>query len=293
MSEHPFQDELPLFALGALASPDRQRVDEHLASGCAVCRGELASLEQTVALLPLSLAAEPPPADLKERLMARLAEEMARERRAATPESKAGDAVSLAPSARATPGALRTEPAVSNVVPFRPMRLLALAASLLLAALLGGLWMAARREVDVLAHENAELQKSLRTQRQQHGTQLASQAREVAWLHDPRVQIALLKGLESTSLARAKLLFNPESKKGLLYVEGLPPLPLEKSYELWVFVKDTPLPADVFDAASGSAVFPISKLDGAAPGTKFAVTIEPRGGLPKPSGAIVLVGNTL
>ena len=52
------------------------------------------------------------------------------------------------------------------------------------------------------------------------------------------------------------------------------------------------MPAGTFDAKEGGAtVIPISKQEnlGEAP-VKFAVSIEPKGGVASPTGAIVLVG---
>ena len=67
------------------------------------------------------------------------------------------------------------------------------------------------------------------------------------------MQVALLKGLEGNPAASAKLLWNPGTKQGILWVSGLPPLPLEKSYELWAFVGDQPVPAGTFDAKGDGA----------------------------------------
>jgi anti-sigma-K factor RskA len=122
--------------------------------------------------------------------------------------------------------------------------------------------------------------------------QMALTSQEVAWLKDPRVEVALLKGLEGNPAARAKLLWNPATKQGILWVSGLPPLPPGKSYELWAFAGDGPVPAGTFDAkADAVTVIPIPKqesLDDA--GVKFAVSVEPKGGVPTPTGAIVLAG---
>jgi hypothetical protein len=165
---------------------------------------------------------------------------------------------------------------------------LGVAASLLLAATFGALWITTRADLAAMRENVARLERTGRANEKQMA--LASQ--EVAWLKDPRVQVALLKGLEATSSARAKLLWNPGTKQGILWVSGLPPLPLEKSYELWAFVGDQPVPAGTFDAASGAGtVIPISRqetLDDSP--VKFAVSVEPKGGVPKPTGAIVLVG---
>ena len=52
------------------------------------------------------------------------------------------------------------------------------------------------------------------------------------------------------------------------------------------------LPAGVFDAdASGRAIFESSDLSAIGAAENFAVTVEPRGGVPAPTGPIVLVGS--
>ncbi len=165
---------------------------------------------------------------------------------------------------------------------------LGVAASFMLAAAFGALWYATRADLAATRENAARLEAMVRERDRQAA--LASQ--EVAWLKDPRVQVALLKGLEANPAARAKLLWNPGTKQGILWVSGLPPLPLEKSYELWAFVGDQPVPAGTFDAtAEAATVIPIGRqetLDEAP--VKFAVSVEPKGGVPQPTGAIVLAG---
>jgi anti-sigma-K factor RskA len=165
---------------------------------------------------------------------------------------------------------------------------LGVAAACLLAAALGVLWVKTRADLAATRENVARLEQTVR----EHERQMALTSQEIAWLKDPRVQVALLKGLEGNPAARAKLLWNPATKQGILWVSGLPPLPLEKSYELWAFVGDQPVPAGTFDASSGAGtVIPISRqetLDDAP--LKFAVSVEPKGGVPKPTGAIVLAG---
>jgi len=165
---------------------------------------------------------------------------------------------------------------------------LGVAASFMLAAAFGALWFATRADLGATRANVAQLEGMLHDRDQE----LKEKEHELAWLKDPRVQVALLKGLEANPAARAKLLWNPGTKQGILWVSGLPPLPLEQSYELWAFVGEQPVPAGTFDArADGATVIPISKQEnlGEAP-VKFAVSVEPKGGVPKPTGAIVLVG---
>ena len=165
---------------------------------------------------------------------------------------------------------------------------LGVAASFMLAAAFGALWYATRADLAATRENVARLETMVK----ERDRQISLTSQEISWLKDPRVQVALLKGLEGYPAARAKLLWNPGTKQGILWVSGLPPLPLEKSYELWVFVGDQPVPAGTFDAkGDGATVIPISKQESFDDRpVKFAVSVEPKGGVPAPTGAIVLVG---
>ena len=259
MAEHRFLEDLPVHALGALAGDDLRRLEAHLAEGCDLCEAELFALREAAALFPTRCPGDLFPAGLKAKVMAAID----------------------APSRFRTSGA---SPAESGGSPSPIIWGLAIAASLMLAAALGALWYTTRLDLATLRNDNARLDSLIK-----------AQEKELAWLKDPVVQVAMLKGLEGNPNAKAQLLWHPGTKQGILYVKGLPPLPLEKSYELWAFVDGQPVAAGTFDARPGDAtVFNISRQEsfGDKP-TKFAVSIEPKGGVPKPTGAIVLVGENL
>jgi anti-sigma-K factor RskA len=168
---------------------------------------------------------------------------------------------------------------------------LALAATFLLAVALGALWLKARDENERLATDLVRARsETVRLTRRWE-----SERKESAWIHDPRVQIAMMKGLAGSESAKARLVWHPEKKRGVLFVDGLPPLPLEKSYELWAFVGDTPRRAGVFDAKAGETnVISLADLGPAADKpTKFAVSVEPKGGVAAPTGTVVLAGENL
>ena len=70
-------------------------------------------------------------------------------------------------------------------------------------------------------------------------------------------------------------------------VAGLPRVPEGKAYELWAFHSGTPRPAGVFHVDdAGHAAVGVAAAGGAVDG--FAVTVEPAGGVPAPTGPIVL-----
>jgi anti-sigma-K factor RskA len=75
MSAHqPYEEDLALYALGALPPGDRMALEKHLDS-CAPCRRELEQLRGDMALLAWSSAGAKPPARARERLMKSVARE--------------------------------------------------------------------------------------------------------------------------------------------------------------------------------------------------------------------------
>jgi len=69
--EHPFIDDIPAYALGALDTADAQGLEAHL-QGCEMCRAELASYRALNEILLTSTPPQPPPAMLRRRLQERL-----------------------------------------------------------------------------------------------------------------------------------------------------------------------------------------------------------------------------
>jgi anti-sigma-K factor RskA len=243
--------------------PRTSRLAEEFAAWCDALEAELDVTDEGAPAPPETA----PPPELKERVLWQI-------------RGERGEAAS-APPRRTSPG-----------MPDRGLATmtwaLGVAASFMLAAAFAALWYATRADLGATRANVAQLEGMV----QDKDRDLKAKDAELAWLKDPRVQVALLKGLESNPTAKAKLLWHPQTKQGILWVSGLPPLPLEKSYELWAFVGDQPVPAGTFDArADGATVIPISKQEnlGEAP-VKFAVSVEPKGGVPAPTGAIVLVG---
>lgn len=73
--QHPEQDDIPAFALGALDREEALQVREHLAR-CPSCRAELAAYHAVVGLLCYAVAPQEPPAQLRERILTHIAVEI-------------------------------------------------------------------------------------------------------------------------------------------------------------------------------------------------------------------------
>jgi anti-sigma-K factor RskA len=111
-------------------------------------------------------------------------------------------------------------------------------------------------------------------------------------LSDPQVRPVRLAGLSPSPGASAYLLWNPAARAGVLLTSGLPQIPPNRIYELWAIAGNQPVPAGIFGVdEAGHAFLRLSSLPRAKRFDKFAVTLEPAGGVPKPTGPTHLLGS--
>jgi anti-sigma-K factor RskA len=281
VSEHDAYLELAaLYAVGALPELERARFEAHLAEGCAECEAELAALRPAVDALAAVVEPAPPSTDLRARVLAL----------AAPPPAPARDE-------RAAP-------------PRRASRwpLFAAAASVLIAALLGAqvvslqnslreaqaqaldLGRALAAEQETLQKVRAELDES-RAAQQVLTAQVATLEATARVLTAPSTRTVALAGQGPGASARARAFLSPDTRTLILYAYDLPALPADRTYQAWVIPGKVPVPIGVFDPeVSGFARHEAVEVTGLEAPVTVAVTIEPRGGLPQPSGPIVLAG---
>jgi anti-sigma-K factor RskA len=119
---------------------------------------------------------------------------------------------------------------------------------------------------------------------------LAQRDEMLTFLRSAHVQVISLAGLEMAKSAGAFLLYDLETKKAFFYAFNMPPLPPGKTYQLWAII-DKPFSAGVFSTDEGhKSRLVIRSLPDLSQVTKFAVSLEPEGGRPQPTGAIYLAG---
>lgn len=149
---------------------------------------------------------------------------------------------------------------------------------------------------DTLSHREVEIGQ-LRTlvaqQEQEAGIlrkALAQRDEISVFLRSPTVKVISLAGSAAAKSAGALLLYDPDSKKAFFYAFNMPPLVERKTYQLWAIV-DKPVSAAIFTTDPGhKSRLVIRNIPELAHASKFAVSVEPEGGRPQPTGEIYLLG---
>ncbi len=253
-----FEELAAVRALDALDGADRARFEAHLAGGCARCEAVLRDSAEALAGVAREAPPLAPPPEIRRALLERL-------------QPSAPRPVARARRFGWVPWALGT-----------------VAAALVAAAVTGTL-VAVRYQASLehMARETAAIRARVDAQDLAIRTQLTGYREIVDLLRDPATRIVPLHGAGPAPQALGRMVWHP-ARGGQLFVASLPPPPAGKTYELWTITAGAPRRAGVFTTdASGSETQPVTTT-AQPPVDVFAVTIEPRGGVPAPTGPIVL-----
>jgi anti-sigma-K factor RskA len=260
MNRHVQPEDSDLYALGALDGDEKQALEAHLRL-CSECARAVEAARQRVALLGLAAPAQAPPARVKEELLRRARAERAPHK-------------TLVRDAEKTRGF-----GFGWLTPAFGV------ATIIFAALAAAFWMKDARDlrrIHALEGQLAEVQT-----RSQQIARASGEANELLeWPGTQRVALMPQPGMPK---GRAGVLYNREM--GMVACSGwLPAPPKGKSYQLWLVpMEGNPMSLQVF--SHGEWDKPMAMH--VAPGMEakaFAVTEEPEGGMPQPTGPKVLVG---
>ncbi len=260
MNVHPIREEdFDLYALGALEGDEKDAIESHVPS-CSECAEKLAHAQGRMALLAFAVPRVEPSPRVKERLMRQLH---------ATVE---GPGVGRGPIKPERAGGFFGRWWAAVLVP--------VAAALALATIF--LWsqkMQLDRQLADLRSSMQQLQKQLDD---------ARAAEDLMSAHD--TVVVALAAQRNMPQGSALVLYN--ARLGVMFYEGkLGPAPVGKSYQLWLVpVSGNPISAAVFNPESAQTNAFTMKFPQGTIAKAFAVTLEPSGGRPQPTGPLVLVG---
>lgn len=270
MTHQDVYESAPEYVLGTLDEMTRARILAHL-SGCPACRAEVAAVSQTFDAIGRSVPELAPPAGLRDRILA------------------------IPAAATQRPGVVTAPPGM----PERGTSVLSVAMRIAAVAVLAVAlwqWAAARQELTQLRQRVAELQAEtgdLLVARVSLEEQVRTVTHQTQVLRASDMVTYTLAAQPVAAGAHARAYVS--HKDGMVFTaEGLPAAPTGKVYQLWVIVNAKPISVGVFSPDATGRVHAVMDTPpiNAMPGT-VAVTLEPTGGLPQPSGAVYLAGNAL
>lgn len=287
MAEKDYKENLVAHALDSLDENERRELDALLADD-ALLRAEFDELRETAAAL--SFAAEPlePSANVRSRIFEKIRQTPQIEKPKFTVieggknKSAAKEPVTFTIAEARGRGFWNT---FSKVV--------AVAASIAVIILAYSLINATRQNARAQAEIAGLNQRITQTEQNLNKTsgELAQIRAEREMLASPQTIVASLGGTENSPQARARLVFDKQTGKAFLYVEGLPDAPAGKAYQIWWISDPTkPAPGGTFkthDNGKGELRDQIPSKDLNA--GVFAVTLEPEGGSDAPTSKPYLV----
>lgn len=273
MTHEELRESLAAWAVGALRDDQAREVELHL-PGCPSCREDAAALGGVSSALAMSGPLESPGADVRTRLLAYAAS---------------------GPAATAQPA---LAPVITTPRPVPPSSIapwLAVAASLVLSAYLGVDGVRVRNQMaglsrDLLAARAEAAAEHGRLASLQQAVDRSESAFAVLSAPDvARIELAGQPGAGAGATGRAYW----SRARGMVFsANALPPAPAGWSYQVWVVTTaPAPMSAGLIEPdASGrvNVVFPMPS--DIPPPQAVAVTLEPAGGRPAPTGPKVLVG---
>jgi len=265
---HEEFDELAaLDAIGGASGDESRRLAEHCAD-CTPCSDALGDYRDAAAGFAIALAPIAPRRDARDILLRQIEAE-------AVADSRIAEA---------------TEDAVAAVRRTIPSWWFA-AAAVFFLALFG--WSELRlraldEEMRVLQTEKAALSEE--------NMRLANETRAArARVESLRTanQILHLTASADTTHAHANVFMDGARHRAVVVFENLEQNDSGHSYQLWIIRGDMkpPMSVGVFDAdADGRGEFEVTDMPVDVPIAGLAVTLEPRGGVPAPSGKVLLQG---
>jgi anti-sigma-K factor RskA len=250
------------YVLGILSEADARAFAAHL-SGCERCQRETREYALVAEGLGRALPQASLPPALRARVLARATAPVA--------SSETGDRVPA--GAGVSRGAW-----------------LALAASLVAMVMAGLAWQYREEAQRARSEEQAARQQVVALEQQVAALEsaAASAAQTRAVLSAADLARVDLSGQAAAPSAAGRVFWS--ATHGLVFAAtNLPPLPPGRVYQLWV-VADAPVSAGIAEPGPSGAVGVTSRPSPASPPKAFALTIEPEGGRPSPTGAMFLLG---
>ena len=249
-----YEDQIALYSLGLLEGQELRELEEHLKEGCDICAAILKDSDSVFTSLPFCLEDEPLSKDVEKKILDRL--DVAR---------PPGEKHSVFDFWK------NLSPVWLN---------LGSAVSLAIIIFLVVTNISLRNDLELREKNMSEMQAKLINDR-----------KIMEFALKPDVNAVDLGSKMPDLKASGKLYWDKETDKGLFLVSSIPVPEQGKTYQLWAIEGGKPVSMGVFDVdKEGNSMMEIKLMPEPGGPMQFAVTLEPAGGMPQPTGDMYLYG---
>jgi hypothetical protein len=121
--------------------------------------------------------------------------------------------------------------------------------------------------------------QDLQNQLQQASAHLDTMKRDAEMLQKPGVRMAAMHGTSNPAMY-ATVYWDTASKDVYLLINNLPQPASDKQYQLWALLNNQPIDLGMIEVKQERLLYRMKNVRDAQ---AFAITLEPRGGSPKPT----------
>lgn len=250
-----YEDQIALYSLGLLEGEELREIRDHIAEGCDICTGLLKDSDTVFTSLPFCLDDEPLSKDVEKLVFDRIEDRKP----------------------------LREETPLFNFWKNLSPVWLSLGTAVSLALII------------FLVVSNISLRNRLQLQEtnlSELEAKLVKEKEMMKYVTNPNVDLVNLGSKMPDVDASGKLLWDKDTDRGLFLVSNIPVPEKGKTYQLWAIEDGKPVSMGVFDVdKEGKSMMEIKLMPEPARSMQFAVTLEPAGGMPQPTGEMYLYGS--
>ena len=253
-----YEDQIALYALGLLTGDELKELEAYLETGDEECLSLLEDCETVFTNLPYALEDSPLPPGLEDKIMDSL--------------DSAGE-----------PQAKESKPFLQDFWKGLSPTWLNLGSAVAAAAII------------FLFINTITLQNRLTLQEENMNDLVATLEKEeemMDYVTNPEVSVVNLAGTMSDLGSSGRLFWDTDTSTAMLLVSNIPELVPGQTYQFWVLEDGDPHSMGTFTVnQNGEHMMEINGMPEEKGRIEFAVTLEPEGGMPEPTGATYLVGS--
>ena len=260
------EELLPFYALDALNDEERELVESYLAEH-PEAREQMKDLHSGASALPYGISPVEPPRRVKESLMARVNADAKARARSLERASR--------PSFLSFLNLMKGE----NILRTFTLGIATLAV----------VW------VMILNTKIARLNSEISGLHDTLASQANSLEQIIANLPESPPSNVITVSIKGTSVrpdAHGQLIADPKEQSAVLVISGLPKLEANKTYQVWLIEGDQPVSAGLLTVdENGQGVVIVTSNESISSFKSLAISVEPQGGSPQPTGDIVVASD--